>query len=67
MLKVGEESGNIEDMLNKISDYYDMEVANAIEGSISLIEPVMIIVLAVIVGGIVASVILPLFSIYSSF
>ncbi|PUU88124.1 MULTISPECIES: type II secretion system F family protein [Halanaerobium] len=67
MLKVGEESGNIEDMLNKISDYYDMEVANAIEGSISLIEPVMIIVLAVIVGGIVASVILPLFSIYSNF
>ena len=67
MLKVGEESGNIEDMLNKISAYYDMEVANAIEGSISLIEPVMIIVLAVIVGGIVASVILPLFSIYSSF
>ncbi|TDX48055.1 type IV pilus assembly protein PilC [Halanaerobium congolense] len=67
MLKVGEESGNIEDMLNKISAYYDMEVANAIEGSISLIEPVMIIVLAVIVGGIVASVILPLFSIYSNF
>jgi type IV pilus assembly protein PilC len=54
-------------MLNKISDYYDMEVANAIEGSISLIEPVMIIILAVVVGGIVASVILPLFSIYSNF
>jgi type IV pilus assembly protein PilC len=67
MLKVGEESGNIEDMLNKISDYYDLEVENAIEGSISLIEPVMIIILAVIVGGIVASIILPLFSIYSSF
>lgn len=67
MLKVGEESGNIEDMLNKISAYYDLEVENAIEGSISLIEPVMIIILAVIVGGIVASIILPLFSIYSSF
>jgi type IV pilus assembly protein PilC len=67
MLKVGEESGNIEDMLKKISDYYDLEVENAIEGSISLIEPVMIIIMAVIVGGIVASIILPLFSIYSSF
>lgn len=67
MLKVGEESGNIEDMLNKISVYYELEVENAIEGSISLIEPVMIIILAVIVGGIVASIILPLFSIYSSF
>jgi len=67
MLKVGEESGNIEDMLNKISAYYDLEVENAIEGSISLIEPVMIIIMAVIVGGIVASIILPLFSIYSSF
>ena len=67
MIKVGEESGNIEDMLNRISDYYDLEVENAIEGSISLIEPVMIIILAVIVGGIVASIILPLFSIYSNF
>jgi type IV pilus assembly protein PilC len=67
MLKVGEESGNIEDMLNKISDYYDLEVENAIDGSISLIEPVMIIILSVVVGGIVASVILPLFSIYSGF
>lgn len=66
MLKVGEESGNIEDMLNKVSDYYDLEVANAIEGSISLIEPAMIIILAVIVGGIVAATILPLFAVYQS-
>ncbi len=65
MIKVGEESGNIEEMLNRISDYYDIEVENAIEGGISLIEPLMIIIMAVMVGGIVASIILPLFEVYS--
>ena len=64
MLKVGEETGNMEEMLNRLSEYYDIEVENAIEGGISLIEPFMIIVMAVVVGGIIISIILPLFDIY---
>ena len=66
MIKTGEESGNLEDMLNRLSNFYDVEVENAIEGSISLIEPVMIVIMATVIGGIVASVILPLFSIYAT-
>ncbi|MFN2364705.1 MAG: type II secretion system F family protein, partial [Halarsenatibacteraceae bacterium] len=52
MIRTGEESGNLEDMLNRTSDFYDIEVQNAIDGSISLIEPVMIIIMAVVVGSI---------------
>ena len=66
MIKTGEESGNLEDMLNRLSDFYDVEVENAIDGSISLIEPVMIILMAFVVGGIVISILLPLFEIYTS-
>ena len=65
MLKIGEESGNLEMMLNKISIFYDREVENAVEGSISLIEPAMIVFLAVLVGFIVISIVLPMFDMYS--
>jgi len=64
MIRVGEETGNMEEMLNRLSDYYDIEVENAIEGGISLIEPAMIIIMAVVVGGIMISILLPLFDIY---
>lgn len=64
MIQVGEETGNLDEMLQRLSNYYDVEVENAIEGGISLIEPAIILFMAVIVGGIVASVILPLFSVY---
>lgn len=66
MIKTGEESGNLEDMLNRTSDFYDVEVQNAIDGTISLIEPAMIIIMAVVVGSIVVSILLPLFEIYTS-
>ena len=65
MIKIGEESGNLEMMLKKISTFYDREVENAVEGSISLIEPAMIVFLAVLVGFIVISIVLPMFDMYS--
>ena len=67
MIQVGEETGNLDDMLDRLSQYYDVEVENAIEGGISLIEPTIIVFMAVIVGGIVASVLLPLFDVYQQF
>lgn len=67
MIQVGEETGNMDEMLNRLSEYYDVEVENAIEGGISLIEPAIIVVMAVVVGGIILSVILPLFDIYQQF
>ncbi len=64
MIMVGEETGNMEEMLERLSEYYDVEVENAIEGGISLIEPAIIIVMAFVVGSIILSIILPLFDIY---
>ncbi len=67
MIQVGEETGNMDEMLTRLSEYYDVEVENAIEGGISLIEPAIIVIMAVVVGGIIMSVILPLFDIYQQF
>ncbi|MGM0568153.1 MAG: type II secretion system F family protein, partial [Elusimicrobiota bacterium] len=61
MTAVGEKSGSIGEMLNKISDYYTDEVDSAVEGFSSLIEPVMIISLGVVVGLFVVTMYLPIF------
>lgn len=61
MVKIGEESGSLESMLVKTSDYYEEELEAAIKQLLSLMEPALIIVMGVIVGGIVASVFFPLF------
>ena len=61
MVKIGEESGSLESMLVKTSDYYEEELEAAIKQLLSLLEPAMIIVMGVIIGGIVASVMLPMF------
>lgn len=61
MVKIGEESGSLESMLVKTSDYYEEELETAIKQLLSLLEPAMIIVMGVIIGGIVASVMLPMF------
>jgi type IV pilus assembly protein PilC len=66
MLSIGEESGNMDDILNKTAAYYDEESDTAISKMVALLEPVMIVVLAVIVGFIIISIITPVFSIYSS-
>ena len=61
MVKIGEESGSLESMLVKTSDYYEEQLETAIKQLLSLLEPAMIIVMGVIIGGIVASVMLPMF------
>ena len=67
MVKIGEESGNLVMMLNKVSNFYDREVGNAVEASISLIEPLMIVFLAGVVGFIVISIVLPMFEMFQQF
>ena len=67
MVAVGERSGNIEITLNSIVAYYRKEVDRSVDGFLSLIEPLLIVFLGVVVGGLMASVILPLYSISSSF
>jgi type IV pilus assembly protein PilC len=66
MVAVGEETGALDIMLSKIADFYDDEVAAAVKALSSIMEPVMIIVVGGIVGVIVISMYLPLFSVYNS-
>lgn len=63
MIDVGEETGQLPEMLLKIAEVYDDEVDNAVAGLTSLLEPIMIVFLAVIVGTIVIALFLPLISI----
>ena len=64
MVAVGEESGQLEGMLEKIADFYDAEVDAKIKALTSLIEPIMIVVVGCVVGFIVISMYLPIFSLY---
>ena len=66
MIKIGEESGNLDDVLGKTADFYDDEVQVATAKLTSLIEPAIIIVLAVVVGFIVLAIALPMFSMYEA-
>jgi len=63
MIDVGEETGQLPEMLLKVADVYDDEVDNTVAGLTSLLEPIMIVFLAVIVGTIVIALFLPLISI----
>lgn len=67
MIRVGEESGSLDQMLNKVADIYDQEVNEASDKLESLIEPVLIIFLSVIVGIIVMSIVIPMFGVYENY
>ena len=64
MTKIGEDTGNLEAMLNKIADYYDDEVEVATQALTAAMEPIIIIVLAVVVGGLVLAIMQPMMSMY---
>jgi PAS domain-containing protein len=61
MVAVGEETGNIDGMLNKIADFYDMTVNYAVKKLTTIIEPVFLVIMGIIVGTIMASMLLPIF------
>jgi type IV pilus assembly protein PilC len=61
MIAVGESTGGLDEMLSKIADFYDEEVDAAVSGLLSLLEPVMIVFLGVVVGGMVVAMYLPIF------
>ncbi len=62
MIAVGEQTGGLDEMLSKIADFYDEEVDAAVEALLSLMEPVMIVVLGVVVGGMIIAMYLPIFN-----
>ncbi|MBN2027763.1 MAG: type II secretion system F family protein [Actinobacteria bacterium] len=67
MLAIGEETGALDTMLNKVSDFYDSEVSATVESLTSLLEPLMIVFLGVVVGTIVIALYMPIFSLISQF
>ncbi len=62
MIAVGEETGELDTMLTKIADFYDSEVDTAIKALTSIIEPVVIVIMGIIIGGIVMAIFLPMLS-----
>ena len=66
MIAIGEETGRLDQMLDKVSNFYDDEVDNTLKGLTSLIEPLMIVGLGLIVGFIAVSVISPIYSLVGS-
>jgi type IV pilus assembly protein PilC len=63
MVLVGEQTGALDNMLAKVADYYEDEVDVAVAGLTSLLEPIMIVFLGIIIGGIVISIYLPIFQV----
>ncbi|HET9949840.1 MAG TPA: type II secretion system F family protein, partial [Longimicrobiales bacterium] len=61
MINVGEQTGGLDEMLSKIADFYDEEVDAAVEALLAAMEPIMIVVLGVLVGGMIVAMYLPIF------
>jgi type IV pilus assembly protein PilC len=61
LVSIGEESGSLEKMLSKVADFFEAEVDDAVAAMSSLIEPILIVFLGVIIGGIVIAMYLPIF------
>lgn len=61
LTSIGEESGELERMLDKVAIYYEMEVDNAVDGLTSMLEPLIMSILGIIVGGLVVAMYLPIF------
>ncbi len=62
MVAIGEESGAVDDMLSKVASIYEQEVDDAVDGLTSLLEPLIMVVLGVLVGGLIVAMYLPIFS-----
>ena len=65
MIAVGEDTGALDDMLYKISEFYDQEVEATAEQLTSLIEPLMIAVLGAVIGSMIVALYMPIFTIFN--
>jgi len=61
MLVVGEKTGRLEEILNRLGDFYSREVENNVQGLVTLIEPLIMVILGLAVGVMVAAIILPIY------
>lgn len=67
MIRTGEESGALDDMLSKLADLYENEVENMVTRLTAIFEPLMMVFIALIVGFMLATIIMPMFKVYGSF
>lgn len=65
MIKIGEETGSLDDILNKTADFYDDELESIIQTSVSLMEPILIVVMGLVIAFIVISIMVPMFDSYN--
>ncbi len=65
MVSIGEEAGSLDSMLSKVADFYEAEVDNAVDALTSLLEPIIMAVLGVLVGGLIIAMYLPIFKLGS--
>jgi type IV pilus assembly protein PilC len=61
MVSIGEEAGSLDSMLSKVADFFEAEVDDAVEALSSLMEPVIMVVLGTLIGGMVVAMYLPIF------
>jgi type IV pilus assembly protein PilC len=67
MITIGEQTGGLDEMLNKVADFYDAEVDQAVENLMAAMEPIIMIVLGVVVGGMLMAMYLPIFKLATEF
>lgn len=65
MTAIGEEAGALDDMLNKVAEFYEQEVNNSVDALSSLLEPMVMVVIGVLVGSMVIGMYLPIFKLAS--
>lgn len=61
MISIGEESGALDELLSKVADFYEEEVDNLVDNLSSLMEPMIMMILGVLVGGLIVAMYLPIF------
>jgi type IV pilus assembly protein PilC len=61
MVAIGEESGSLDAMLSKVADFYEQEVDDAVDALSSLLEPLIMSILGILIGGLVVAMYLPIF------
>jgi len=66
MASIGEESGQLDSMLSKVADFFEQEVDDAVDAMSSLLEPIIMVVLGVLIGGLVVAMYLPIFKVAQS-
>ncbi|MFT8351864.1 type II secretion system F family protein [Clostridium saccharoperbutylacetonicum] len=65
MIKIGEETGSLDDILNKTADFYDDELEAIIQASVAMLEPLLIVIMGILIGFMITSIMIPMFDSYN--